>query len=85
MNFVTKLRKSNDQYFTKILIEKVKALNWKVLKMLEHSITAWIRVILAFNSLWIRAFLKKKIDKLNLWNLSLFETIPNPYQILGKL
>jgi hypothetical protein len=27
MNFVTKLRKSNDQYFTKILIEKVKALN----------------------------------------------------------
>jgi hypothetical protein len=27
MNFVTKMRKSDDKYFTKILIEKAKALN----------------------------------------------------------
>jgi hypothetical protein len=27
MNFVTKLRKSADKYFTKIFIEKAKALN----------------------------------------------------------
>lgn len=85
MNFVTKLRKNDDKYFTKILIEKAKALNWKVLKMTEHSIIAWIRVILALNSLWIRDFLKKKIDKLNLWNLCLFGKIANPYEILGKL
>lgn len=85
MNFVTKLRKNDDKYFTKILIEKAKALNWKVLKMIEHSIIAWIRVILALNSLWIREFLRKKIDKLNLWNLCLFEKLANPYEILGKL
>lgn len=85
MNFVTKIRKSEDKYFTKILIEKAKALNWKVLKMTEHSIIAWIRVILALNSLWIREFLRKKIDKLNLWNLCLFEKLANPYEILGKL
>jgi len=85
MNFVAKLRKNDDKYFTKILIEKAKALNWKVLKMTEHSIIAWIRVILALNSLWIRDFLRKKIDKLNLWNLCLFEKLANPYEILGKL
>jgi len=85
MNFVTKLRKNDNKYFTKILIEKAKALNWKVLKMTEHSIIAWIRVILALSSLWIRDFLKKKIDKLNLWNLCLFEKHANPYEILGKL
>ena len=85
MNFVTKLRKNDDKYFTKILIEKAKALNWKVLKMTEHSIMAWIRVILALNSLWIRDFLRRKIDKLNLWNLCLFEKLANPYEILGKL
>jgi len=27
----------------------------------------------------------KKIDKLNLWNLCLFEKLANPYEILGKL
>lgn len=85
MNFVTKLRKNDDKYFTKILIEKAKALNYKVLKMTEHSIMAWIRLILALNSLWIRDFLRNKIDKLNLWNLCLFEKIANPYEILGKL
>ena len=85
MNFVTKLRKNDDKYFTKILIQKAKALNYKVLKMTEHSIMAWIRVILALNSLWIRDFLRKKIDKLNLWNLCLFEKLANPYEILGKL
>lgn len=63
MNFVAKLRKNDDKYFTKILIEKAKALN----------------------SLWIRDFLRKKIDKLNLWNLCLFEKLANPYEILGKL
>jgi hypothetical protein len=46
---------------------------------------AWIRVILALNSLWIRDFLRRKIDKLNLWNLCLFEKLANPYEILGKL
>lgn len=85
MNFVTKLRKNDDKSFTKILIEKAKALNWKVLKMTEHSIIAWVRVILALSSIWIRDFLRKKINKLNLWNLCLFEQIPNPYEILGKL
>ncbi len=85
MNFITNLRKKDNKYFTQILIEKAKALNWKVLKMTEHSIIAWIRVILALNSLWIRDFLRKKIKKLNLWNLSLFEKIHNPYEILGKL
>ena len=85
MNFITSLRKTEDKYFTKILIEKAKALNWKVLKYTEHSIMAWIRVILALNSLWIRDFLRKKINKLNLWNLCLFEKLANPYQILGKL
>jgi len=85
MNFVAKLRRNDNKYFTKILIEKAKALNWKVLKMIEHSIIAWIRVILALNSLWIRDFLRKKINKLNLWNLCLFEKLANPYEILGKL
>lgn len=85
MNFITQLRKNDDKYFTKILIEKAKALNYKVLKMTEHSIMAWIRVILALNSLWIRDFLRKKINKLNLWNLCLFEKLANPYEILGKL
>jgi len=85
INFVSKLRKSDDKYFTKYLIEKAKALNWKVLKYVEHSIIAWIRVILALNSLWIRDFLRKKINKLNLWNLCLFEKLANPYEILGKL
>ena len=85
MNFITKLRKKDDKYFTKYLIEKAKALNYKVLKYTEHSIMAWIRVILALNSLWIRDFLRKKIDKLNLWNLCLFEKLANPYEILGKL
>ena len=85
MNFVTKLRKKDNTFFTKYLIEKAKALNWKVLKYTEHSIMAWIRVILALNSLWIRDFLRKKIDKLNLWNLCLFEKLANPYEILGKL
>jgi hypothetical protein len=46
---------------------------------------AWIRVILALNSTWIRDFLRKKIDKLNLKNLCLFEKLANPYEILGKL
>lgn len=86
MNFVTKLRKNEDKYFTKILIEKAKALNWKVLKYIEHSIIAWIRVILALNSIWIRDFLRKKIDKITWWpNLCLFEKLANPYEILGKL
>jgi len=85
MNFVSKLGKTEDKYFVKILIEKAKALNWKVLKMIEHSIIAWIRVVLALNSIWIRDFLKKKIDKLNLWNLCLFAKLANPYEILGKL
>lgn len=85
MNFISKLRQKSNKYFTKILIEKAKALNWKVLKMTEHSIIAWIRVVLALNSIWIRDFLKKKIDKLNLWNLCLFENLANPYKILGKL
>jgi len=40
MNFVSKLRKTNDNYFVKYLIEKAKALNFKVLKYLEHSIIA---------------------------------------------
>ncbi|MEA1973687.1 MAG: hypothetical protein U9N34_10425 [Candidatus Cloacimonadota bacterium] len=40
MNFITQLRKNDDKYFTKILIEKAKALNYKVLKMTEHSIMA---------------------------------------------
>jgi hypothetical protein len=40
MNFVTKLRKTENQYFTKILIEKAKALNHKILKYTEHSIIA---------------------------------------------
>jgi hypothetical protein len=40
MNFVTNLRKKEDKYFTKILIEKAKALNLKILKMIEHSIIA---------------------------------------------
>jgi hypothetical protein len=57
----------------------------KILKMIEHSIIAWIRVILALNSIWIREFIKKKINKLNLWNLCLFEKLANPYEILGKL
>ena len=69
----------------KILIEKAKTLKFKVLKIVEHSIIAWIRVILALNSIWIRDFLRKKIDKLNLWNLCLFEKLANPYEILGKL
>lgn len=85
MNFISKLRKTEDKYFTKVLIEKAKALNWKVLKMVEHSIVAWIRVLLALNSIWIRDFLRKKINKLNTWNLCLFEKIRNPYEILGKL
>ena len=85
INFVANFRKNEDKYFTKILIEKAKALNFKKLKMSEHSIIAWIRVILALNSIWIREFLKKKIDKLNLWNLCLFEKLANPYKILGKL
>lgn len=85
MNFVSKLRKTDDKYFTKYLIEKAKALNWKVLKYLEHSIIAWIRVILALNSIWIRDFLRNKIKKLNLQNLCLFDNIANPYEILGKL
>jgi hypothetical protein len=46
---------------------------------------AWVRVILALNSLWIRDFLRKKIKKLNLSNLCLFDKIANPYEILGKL
>jgi len=29
--------------------------------------------------------LKKKIDKLNLWNLCLFEKLANNYEIMGKL
>lgn len=85
MNFVAKLRKKDDKYFTKILIEKAKALNYKVLKMTEHSIIAWIRFILALNSVWIRDFLRKKIKKLNLQNLCLFQELANPYEILGKL
>jgi len=85
MNFVSKLRKTDDKYFTKYLIEKAKAFNYKVLKYTEYSIMAWIRVILALNSLWIRDFLKKKIDKFNLWNLCFFEKLANPYKILGKL
>lgn len=85
MSFVSNLRKIDNKYFTKILIEKAKALNWKILKMTEHSIISWIRVILALNSIWIREFLKKKISKLNLWNLCLFEKLANPYEILGKL
>lgn len=84
MSFVSKLRKTADKYFTAILIEKAKALNWRVLKMREHSIISWMRVILSFNSIWIREFLRKKIDKLNLWNLCLFDKIANPYEILGK-
>jgi hypothetical protein len=40
MNFITKLRKKDDKYFTKYLIEKAKALNYKVLKYTEHSIMA---------------------------------------------
>jgi len=86
MNFITRLRRTEDKYFTKILIEKAKALNWKVLKYIEHSIISWVRVILGFNSLWIREFLKKKIKKLTGWNnLCLFEKLQNPYEILGKL
>lgn len=86
MNFITNLRRIDDKYFTKTLIEKAKALNWKVLKYIEHSIVAWIRVFLALNSLWIRDFLRKKINKLTWWwNLCLFEKLANPYQILGKL
>jgi hypothetical protein len=86
MNFVTNLRQIDNKYFTKTLIEKAKALNWKVLKYIEHSIVAWIRVFLALNSLWIRDFLRKKIDKLTWWwDLCLFEKLANPYEILGKL
>jgi hypothetical protein len=40
MNFITKLRKTEDKNFTKYLIEKAKALNYKVLKYVEHSIMA---------------------------------------------
>ena len=40
MNFVSKLRRREDTYFIKTLIEKAKALNFKVLKMTEHSIIA---------------------------------------------
>lgn len=85
MNFVSKLRKNDDKFFTKSLIEKAKALNSWLLKMTEHSIIAWVRIILALNSIWIRDFLRSKIKKLNLWNLCLFEKLHNPYEILGKL
>jgi len=40
MNFISKLRKTDDKYFTKYLVEKAKALNYKVLKYTEHSIMA---------------------------------------------
>jgi hypothetical protein len=40
MNFVSKLRKKDNTFFTKYLIEKAKALNYKVLKYTEHSIMA---------------------------------------------
>ena len=85
MNFVSKLRRREDKYFTKFLIEKAKSLTWDKLKYVEHSIIAWIRVILALNSIWIRDFLRNKIKKLNLQNLCLFDELPNPYEILGEL
>ena len=85
MNFVSKMRRTEDKYFTKYLIKTAKALNEKVLKYVEHSIISWIRVILALNSLWIRDFVRKKLDKLNLQNLRLFGgNLANPYEILGK-
>jgi len=84
MNFVSEIRRSS-KYFSEIFIEKAKALNWKKLKYIEHSIVTWMRVILALNSIWIREFLRNKIKKLNLQNLCLFEKLKNPYEILGKL
>ena len=84
MNFVSEIRRSS-RYFSEIFIEKAKTLNWKKLKYIEHSIVAWMRVFLALNSIWIREFLRKKIKKLNLQNLCLFEHLKNPYEILGKL
>jgi hypothetical protein len=38
MNFVSKMRRTEDKYFTKYLIKTAKALNEKVLKYVEHSI-----------------------------------------------
>lgn len=57
MNFVSHIRRWC-KYFTKIFIDKAKALNWKTLKYLEHSIIVWISQFLALSSIWIRDFLR---------------------------
>ena len=85
MNFVSYIRRWCS-YFSTIFIQEAKALNQKSLKYLEHSIIVWISYFLALSSTWIRGFLRSKILKLSGWdNLSLFDNLPNPYQILGKL
>ena len=85
MNFVSYIRRWCS-YFSNIFIQEAKALNQKTLKYLEHSVIAWISYFLTLSSVWIRDFLRPKILKLSWWdNLSLFDKIPNPYQIFAKL
>ena len=85
MNFVSSIR-DRSEYLTRVLIEQARALNWKVLKYVEHSIIAWISYYLRLSSEWIRVFLKRKISRYYWWcNLCLFDNYRNPYEILGKL
>lgn len=85
MTFVSYIRRWCS-YFSTIFIQEAKALNQKSLKYLEHSIIAWISYFLNLSSVWIRDFLRPKILKLSWWdNLCLFDNLPNPYKILGKL
>lgn len=85
MSFVSEIKRSSC-YLSGIFIEKAQALNsWK-LQYIEHSIVAWMRVILALSSWGIREYLRKKIKKVDSWwNLQLFEELHNPRKILGKL
>jgi hypothetical protein len=86
MNFVSILRRNEDKYFCKALIDISEILNLKKLKYKEHSIVAWIRNILRLSSTWIRDFLRNKIQRITWWlNLCLFDKFDNPFKILGKL
>jgi len=86
MHFVSHLRKTEERYFCKTLVDFANILERQKLKNREHWIIAWIRFVLALSIIWIRDFLRNKIIKINWWlNLTLFDDVENPYKILGRV
>ncbi|MBP8016810.1 hypothetical protein KAZ01_02270 [Candidatus Gracilibacteria bacterium] len=86
MNFVSEISNNLGKYFCNFIIKEARSLNEKKLKHKEHGIITGTREILSINSIGIREFLQKKLDKLySILRTQLFDKIANTYKNLGEL